>query len=169
MRALSLAGLLAALATAAHAQAAAPCAAPEHRQLDFWAGDWDGYDIAEPTKVVARNHVTPMLGGCALREVYEQSDGLVGESFSAYSAARGLWHHSWVTNRGTLLLLDGRLEGGRMVLSGTNRTSVGVSSVVRAEWWLEGKNVREKAERSTDAGKTWTPMFDMVFRPHGTT
>ena len=110
-----------------------------------------------------------MLGGCALREVYEQSDGLVAESFSAYSAARGLWHHSWVTNRGTLLLLDGRLEGGRMVLSGTNRTSVGVSSVVRAEWWLEGKNVREKAERSADAGKTWTPMFDMVFRPHGTT
>jgi hypothetical protein len=119
-----LISLLAVLAAAAHAQGAAPCAAPQFRQLDFWAGDWDTYDVSEPTKVVARNHVTPMLGGCALREVYEQSDGLVGESFSAYDAARGVWHQSWVTNRGTILLLDGRLEGG------------------------------------------WTPVFDIVFRPH---
>jgi hypothetical protein len=33
-------------------------------------------------------------------------------------------------------------------------------------WWSEGANVHEKAERSTDGGKTWTPVFDIVFRPH---
>jgi hypothetical protein len=25
---------------------------------------------------------------------------------------------------------------------------------------------RETADRSTDGGKTWTPWFDIVFRPH---
>jgi hypothetical protein len=145
---------------------ALPCAAPEFRQFDFWAGDWDTYDMAEPTRVLARNHVTPMLDGCALREVYQQSDGLRGESFSAWDPARKTMHQSWVTNRGTVLLLDGRLEGGRMVMTGTDVLPGGTPSLLRGIWWTEGRTVRERAERSSDGGKTWTPVFDIVFRPH---
>ncbi len=33
---------------------AAPCAGPEFRQFDFWLGDWDTYEVADTTKVVAR-------------------------------------------------------------------------------------------------------------------
>jgi hypothetical protein len=146
---------------------AAPCTAPEFRQFDFWIGDWDTFDVAEPTKVVARNHVTPMLGGCALREVYQQTDGLVGESFSTYDASRGRWHQSWVTNRGMLLLLDGGLDGDRMTLTATEKSSEGTTSLLRGVWRREGAAVRETAERSTDGGKTWTPVFDIVFRKHG--
>lgn len=145
----------------------APCSSPEYRQFDFWAGDWDTYDVADRSKIVARNQVTPMLGGCALREVYQQNDGLVGESFSAWDASRGVWHQSWVTNRGTLLLLDGGLEGGRMVLTGSEQPAGGAPSLIRGLWWAEGKDVRERAERSTDGGKTWVTVFDIVFRPHG--
>jgi hypothetical protein len=36
---------------------AAKCAAPEYRQLDFWVGDWDAYDLADANKRVARNRV----------------------------------------------------------------------------------------------------------------
>ncbi len=150
----------------AQGQAGTPCTASEFHQLDFWSGDWDTFDVAEPDKVVARNHVSPMLGGCALREVYEQNDGLRGESFSAWDGARKSWHQSWVTNRGTILLLDGRFESGRMVLTGADRGPDGRTSLLRGTWWAEGKNVREKAERSTDGGKTWAPVFDLVFRPH---
>jgi len=32
--------------------------------------------------------------------------------------------------------------------------------------WSEGRNVRSTAERSKDGGKTWAPVFDIVFRPH---
>jgi hypothetical protein len=28
----------------------ASCIAPEHRQFDFWAGDWDVFDIHSPTQ-----------------------------------------------------------------------------------------------------------------------
>jgi hypothetical protein len=73
---------------------------------------------------------------------------------------------SWVTNRGTLPLLDGRREGGLMVLAGPEKAADGTASLLRGIWWVEGKDVREKADRSTDGGKTWTPVFDIVFRPH---
>lgn len=142
------------------------CSAPEYHQFDFFAGDWDTYDVAAPDSIVARNHVTPMLDGCALREVYEQRDGLRGESFSVYDASRGIWHQSWVTNGGAVLLLDGGLKNGRMILTATEHHSDGSTSPLRAIWWQEGVNVREKAERSRDGGATWTAVFDIVFRPH---
>ncbi len=122
--------------------------------------------MADTAKIVARNRVTSILGGCVLREDYEQNDGLVGESYSLWDASCGVWHQSWVTNRGTLLLLDGRLEGGRMVLTGSEKTVDGRASLLRGIWWVAGKDVRSLAERSTDRGKTWTPVFDIVFRPH---
>ena len=107
-----------------------------------------------------------MVDGCALREVYEQLDGLRGESFSTYDAARRTWHQTWVTNKGALLLLDGRLFGDRMVLTATEHQSDGTTSLLRGIWWREGTTVRERAERSRDDGKTWAPVFDIVFRPH---
>lgn len=146
----------------------ASCTAPEYRQFDFFSGDWDTYEARDSTKIVARNRVTSMLDGCALREVYEQNDGLRGESFSLYDSARKVWHQSWVTNRGELLLLDGRMVADRMVLIGTQRLADGSSWLLRGSWNAEGVNVREVAERSTDGGKTWMPVFDILFRPHVT-
>lgn len=142
------------------------CALPERHQFDFFLGDWDTYDVDVPDKVVARNRVTAMVDGCGVREVYEQADGLRGESISAYDGVRRGWHQTWVTNRGTLLLLDGRLDGGRMVLTGTERTSGRDTALLRGTWWREGGAVRERADRSPDGGATWAPAFDIVVRPH---
>ncbi len=142
------------------------CTSPAYHQFDFWLGDWDTFDMADPDSIVARNHVTRMVGGCALREVYEQNDGLRGESFSAWDTGRGVWHQSWVTNGGTVLLLDGGMKDGKMVLTATEHHRDGSTSLLRGTWWKEGRNVREKAERSRDGGKTWTTAFDIVFRPH---
>lgn len=166
MREIIWLGLLGALAMTPSKGPAGPCGGPEYRQFDFWIGDWDTYDAADSTKIVARNRVTPILDGCVLREDYQQSDGLRGESYSLWDASRGMWHQSWVTNRGSLLLLDGRLEGNRMILTGAERTAHGPAALLRGIWWVEGKDVREKAARSTDGGRTWTPVLDIVFRPH---
>ena len=144
----------------------APCKAPEYRQFDFFAGDWDTYDLSAPSTLVARNKVSLILGGCVVHEVYRQTDGLVGESFSIYDASRAGWHQSWVTNRGTLLLLDGGLQGDRMTLTATEKASDGTTSLLRGVWLREGTAVHETAERSADGGKTWTPVFDILFRPH---
>jgi hypothetical protein len=142
------------------------CTGPAYRQFDFFVGDWDTYDVGSPDSVVARNRVGLILGGCVVHEVYDQNDGVRGESFSIYDASRDRWHQTWVTNRGTLLLLDGKLEDGRMVLTGTEPGADGTSALLRGTWYVEGTAVRETAERSRDGGRTWEPVFDIVFRPH---
>jgi len=38
------------------------CAADSHRQLDFWLGDWDVYDVGGTTPV-ARARITRILDG----------------------------------------------------------------------------------------------------------
>jgi hypothetical protein len=143
----------------------AACDAAEFHQFDFFAGDWDVYDMGAST-VTARNVVTPMVGGCALREVHTQNDGLIGESISIYDQTRGVWHQSWVTNRGQLILLEGGMAEGRMVLTAPMKEADGTTSLIRGTWWPDGSTVRQVAERSTDGGKTWSPLWDIVFRPH---
>lgn len=73
-----MAGLLVALAAGsgdaqespAATRPAAGCHGAEYRQFDFWIGDWDTYEIADSSKVVARTRVSAFLDGCVLREDY---------------------------------------------------------------------------------------------------
>ena len=159
--------LLLALPSPGSAQADSPtCRSAEHRQLDFWIGDWDAYDLPDTTKVVARTQVTRILGGCVLREVHVQRDGLKGESFSLWDASRRRWHQSWVTNGGSLLLLEGGVVGGRMVLTAPEWKPDGSSTLLRGTWWRDGADVRQLAERSADGGETWARVWEILFRPH---
>ncbi len=102
--------------------------------------------------------------GCALLEVYEQLDGLTGQSFSIYDASRGTWHQTWVTNRGKLLTLEGRFQDGRMTLTGADRSADGRPILIRGVWKRAEAGVRETAETSEDGGKSWKPLFDILFR-----
>jgi ketosteroid isomerase-like protein len=150
----------------ATAESAKPafCLAPEYRQFDFWIGDWDAFDVENPAVKVAHNRVDRTLDGCVLLEDYESTDGLRGESFSIHDAARGMWRQSWVTNHGTLLVIEGKMQGGGMVLSGVQHAVSG-DKFVRGTWNAEDGGVRETAVTSADGGKTWKPWFDLMFRP----
>lgn len=138
------------------------CTAPAYRQFDFWAGDWDVFDVGSPIKV-AHAQVDLILNGCVLREDYQSSDGHKGQSFTIYDVSRNVWHQTWVTDRGVLLVIEGNFEDGTMILSGHDP---GKGVLVRGEWKPENGNVRETAVTSTDGGKTWKPWFDLIFRPH---
>ena len=142
------------------------CSAPEYRQLDFWAGDWDAVDVSKPAEVIARNRVTVILDGCALLEQYDQTDGLRGESFSIYDASRHVWHQSWVTNHGQLLVLEGGKQGDAIVLTGTDARDPAHPLLIRGLWKKVPAGVQETATKSSDGGKTWQPLFDIIFRPH---
>jgi hypothetical protein len=144
------------------------CNAAVHRDFDFWIGDWDAFDAANPTASVAHVRVDRILDGCALQETYEGQNGLHGQSFSVYDQPRGVWHQSWVTNRGQLLTIEGKMEGSAMVLTGSDRTQDGKQRIVRGTWKPDGGGVRETAVTSTDTGATWTPWFDLLFRPRAT-
>lgn len=155
-------GLTASRVASVESPKSGSCVAPTYRQFDFWAGDWDVFDVGSPIKV-AHARVDLILDGCVLREDYQGSDGHIGQSFTIYDAARKIWHQSWVTNRGELLVIEGKIEAGEMALSGEDHAK---GALVRGTWKAENGNVREIAVTSTDGGKTWKPWFDLVFRPH---
>ena len=141
-----------------------PCAAAEFHQFDFFIGDWNTYDVGSTT-IKAHNTVTPMVGGCAVREVYSGVTGFTGESFSTYDTARHVWHQSWVTTRGELLLLDGGPKGRDMVFTGPEQNADGKKSIIRGTWHPNSDGtIRETAVHSFDGGKTWTPVFDIIFK-----
>jgi hypothetical protein len=152
---------------ASEAQSAKPaaCAAAGYRQFDFWVGDWDAFESGSST-AVARVRVERVLEGCALLEHYEDTNGLRGESFSIYDASRKIWHQTWVTNRGQLLVIEGGLKGGDMVLSGVDRNVDGHRRYVRGFWKPVNGGVRETAVTSSNHGMTWNAWFDLWFRPH---
>ena len=145
------------------AAAAAPCAAPEHRQFDFWLGDWD---VTTPDgKPAGTNRITRPLGDCVLQEHWKGRGGSSGESYNIYDRSTGRWHQTWVDDRGTLLLLDGGLEGGNMVLRGGKRRVQGRPQLDRITWRPVGADeVHQVWEISTDQGKTWSVLFHGVYR-----
>jgi len=147
--------------SAAEPPAPTPCSAPAFRQFDFWAGDWDVFDVDSPAKV-AHVRVDLILDGCVLREDYQGADGHKGQSLTIYDATRKVWHQSWVTNRGELLIIEGTSEDEGMVLSGDDQAN---GTLVRGTWKPVNGNVHEIAVTSTDSGKTWKPWFDLVFHP----
>jgi ketosteroid isomerase-like protein len=147
------------------AAAANACSAPEFRQFDFWLGDWDAFDAGK-SAMVARTRVDLVLDGCALCEDYESVRGLKGESLTLYDSSRKIWHQSWATNGGQLLVIEGKLAAGEMVLAGRDLTADGKQRRVRGIWKPMNGGVRETAVISTDGGSTWQPWFDLIFRPH---
>ena len=140
-----------------------PCTAAEYHQFDFWLGDWS---VTTPDgKSAGTNLITRPLGDCVLQEHWVGSRGGRGESFNVYDAARGLWHQTWVDDSGTLLLLEGRFEGGKMVLSGEQVTKAG--SVLNRITWspVHPGEVQQLWESSSDGGSTWSQLFLGIYRP----
>ncbi|MGB6158848.1 MAG: hypothetical protein WBH45_11230 [Acidobacteriaceae bacterium] len=146
----------------ARARSGAACSAPEYHSFDFWLGDWDVFE-KDGGSAVAHVRVTSILGGCAVREQYQGTDGSAGESLSSWDPAHRVWRQYWTSNTGEIVAIEGNLHAGAMVLmgpeEGTNRPGL-----VRGVWQPEKDGVRESAVRSRDGGKTWAPWFALHFR-----
>lgn len=134
-----------------------PCASLEYRQFDFWIGEWE---VTRPDgKLAGRNRISPILGGCALKEEWTGAGGNQGTSLNAYDTAARRWRQTWVDDGGAVLLLSGGVEGGRMIL----RAGDGASRQ-RITWTpLPDGRVRQLWESSADGGKTWNVQFDGMY------
>jgi hypothetical protein len=165
-QAVAFAGLLLAagfFSGAAQVQAAPKyCATPEYRQFDFWLGDWN---VTNPAgKLAGTNNVTLIEDGCVLQEHWQSAGGSAGTSFNLYNAATKQWHQTWVDNSGGLLLLDGGLSNGAMVLTQNRRLPDGSAALERITWTpLASDRVRQLWDRSMDGGKHWRVIFDGIY------
>lgn len=141
-----------------------PCLSEAHRAFDFWIGTWDVY---RPNgQKVGVNEIGSAMGGCVLHERYS-AGAYHGESFNTFDAARGVWHQTWVDNQGALLLLEGGVTDGAMILSGETTDAQGAKTLQRITWTRledDGTRVRQLWEVSNDGGQTWTVAFDGEYR-----
>ena len=143
------------------AQQPPPCGAPEYRQFDFWVGSWNVFNPAG--QQVGTNTIDRTLDGCALHEQWKSAGRHWGFSYNIYDRSSGKWHQSWVDNGGLLLLIEGGLENGKMVLSGTTQGTQG-SVLNRITWTpVATDSVRQLWETSTDEGKSWSVAFDGMY------
>ncbi|HKR33491.1 MAG TPA: hypothetical protein VJT10_01565 [Steroidobacteraceae bacterium] len=169
LAAVGIAFMAPALAAPSAATLTSPhCSAAEYHQLDFWIGDWDTFETDTPGgSSIARARVEPIAQGCAIHELYEQADGLVGDSILSYDPVRKQWQQTWVTNRGSLMVLWGNFKDGALILEGEVHLLDGKSVVQRITWKAQDSGVRESAVLSKDGGKTWAAAFDVLFLKRG--
>jgi hypothetical protein len=142
-----------------------PCAAPEFRQFDFWVGEWT-VNRTDTGVYAGANRIERILEGCVLHERWVGAKGFAGQSFNVFDVTRKVWHQTWVDQTGSLLVLEGGLRNGNMVLEGEGRQADGTSIRNRIAWTpLPGGKVRQRWDATTDGGKSWSVVFDGIYTP----
>ena len=141
-------------------------------EFDFWIGEWDVF--GPEGRQVGRNTITSMFANPAasgmLHEHWHGNGGVEGRSMNAYDGTRGRWHQTWMDSTGDMLLLEGGLVDGAMVLEGRAPSGDDPTAVDRQRiTWTQvsdpdGAEVRQLWESSSDDGKTWTVAFDGRYR-----
>ena len=68
-------------------------------------------------KLLGQNRITRMHKDCVLFENYRAGE-FSGSSLNVYDADRKVWHQTWVDSGGGLLVIEGGLVDGKMILAG---------------------------------------------------
>lgn len=154
-------------ASAAHAQPPPPkpaCAAPEHRQFDFWIGEWDVVFSANG-RPAGHSLVERLYGDCVLRENWTGAGGYSGGSLNIYDRASRTWRQTWTGSDGSLTEYGGGLQGRNMVFLARETVEDGQRVVRRMSFIpLPDGAVRQFIEVSKDQGGHWTPEYDLTYR-----
>ncbi len=150
--------MLCLVAAVSQAAPPAPCSSAEHRQFDFWIGDWQ---VRKPDGTFAGiNRITREYGGCVVHEHYATGKGYSGESLNVYDAARKVWHQTWVDDSGLLLTLEGSWDGKSMILEGLAPAPNGTMAKQRITWTPNADGSVRQLWEAADAKGAWSVAFD---------
>ncbi len=144
---------------------ARPCAyAPEHRQFDFWIGDWD---VTSSGALAGESHVERMLGDCVIYENWTGSQGVTGKSFNIWDSTTKEWRQTWVDSSGTLTEYHGRFVDGTMAYLAESLIPGPDGKLTKTQqkmtFFDQKGTVRQLGENSTDGGKTWSVAYDLLY------
>lgn len=137
------------------------CSDPAFRQFDFWIGEWQVH--AADGTLAGSNRIEREYGGCVIHEHYTTERGYSGESLNSYDSARKVWHQTWVDNSGTLLLLEGGLVDGNMVLEGELADANGKIARQRITWTPNADGSVRQHWQTADAKGAWSTAFDGLY------
>lgn len=141
-----------------------PCNTEEHRQFDFWLGEWD-VTPAGATAPVAVNNISSVQDGCVVFEQYA-AGGFTGMSINFYDPALKAWRQTWMSNGGGAVYLQGGLNAdGAMEMTDKDLPVSAATGVVNKVTWTPKPDggVRQFWQSSKDGGKTWAVVFDGLY------
>jgi len=133
-------------------------------ELDFWIGEWD---VSWGSAGRGTNRIERTLGGHVLHERFEgrdETNGLVGESWSVFDPKRRLWRQTWVDDQGGYLdLVGGRVDEAFAF----ERAAPEVGPAARQR--MVFREVTPTAfrwtwEASPDGGGTWQVRWEIAYR-----
>jgi hypothetical protein len=152
------------LGGAVRSQRPAGCAAPGHRQLDFWLGEWDVSPTGSSV-VIAESSITSRDQECVIAENWRSFRGAHGDSLSMYDAADGLWHQTYADSTGTRREYKGAADpGGVMRLEIQSPDTVRRRMNIRR---LDRDAARQWGESFDPASSKWTVTWDLTYRRRG--
>jgi hypothetical protein len=139
-----------------------PCShAPEHRQFDFWIGEWEVV-TTEGHNPAGTSSIQLILDRCVLLENW--TGGLTGKSFNHYDTRSKKWIQDWVDSQSKSVHFEGGLENG--VMSFYAASFDGNNQPIRRHLQfmkVDDDHVRQWSQQSHDGGKTWTPEYDFTY------
>lgn len=179
---LSSAALLVLAMQAQPAQPPAPpspfdCSPPEHRQFDFWIGEWDVVPNAAtavpntpppaPGRKPASNVVERTHNGCVLLENWDDRAGGTGQSFNIYDRTRRRWHQTWVDSSGGVHQYEGELKDGNMVFLGEvplpPASRFQGRRTIRLSFIPMGPDKVRQFSESLNSDGTWSVNYDLIY------
>jgi hypothetical protein len=133
------------------------CSSADHRAFDFWLGEWE---VHAGAKLAGTSSIRREYGGCVVHVRYDTHHGYSGESLNIYDEPRRTWHQSWVDSSGLLLVLEGGIRAGSMVLEGQSLGSDGTTTKHRITWTPHPDGSVRQLWESAGPGGKWTVAFD---------
>jgi uncharacterized protein DUF1579 len=152
------------------------CSAPEHRQFDFWVGEWDVVPNPETRpanappqagRKPATNIIEKAHRDCVIVENWDDGLGGTGQSFNVYDRVKQRWQQTWVDSNGGLHEYWGELRDGNMVYIGEvplpPASRFQGRRTIRLTFFPLGADKVRQFSESLNVDGTWSVNYDLIY------
>jgi hypothetical protein len=132
-------------------------------KFDFWVGEWN---VTTPTgQPAGSSSVEKILSDCVVFENWTDGQGGQGKSLNAFNNQLGQWQQFWTDQYGTVTeYRQSEWVGRSLRYTASATTPQGAPLLIHMTFTpVDANTVRQFGETSADAGKTWTPSFDLMY------
>lgn len=152
------------------AQRPSGCTDAEHRQFDFWLGEWD---IA-PTgnaMVVGEATISSRDQGCVMLEEFRPFQGGHGTGLFGYDSVRHKWRQSFLDSNGTYATAEGEFQNNIMSFLITeppppSRFPPDMPRRINFQR-IDSNTVRQWGERLDPSTHSWVQFLDLTYHRRG--